>query len=152
MLTYHRTSRSLHFPFRAVCSLSGSQPEIWSVSWKPPVHRIMIAFRLFVASLQSTSFVVSPAEGEGPGAPGSSGPVHSGYPAPTANTTFNGHDSRTSGTLVLSRWPQNTFGPGVGPSLPRGSLVSLKNKELSPHPDTLIIKRCKVHKQTESIQ
>ena len=34
---------------------------------------------LFVASLQSTSFVVSPAEGEG--APGSSGPVHSGHTA-----------------------------------------------------------------------
>ena len=39
MLTYYRTSRSLHFPFWAVCSLSGSQPEIWSVSWKPPVLR-----------------------------------------------------------------------------------------------------------------
>ncbi len=75
MLIYYRTSRSLHFrvPFGAVCSLSGVQPEIWSVSWKPPVH--MIAFRPFVASLQSTSLVVSPAEGEG--APGSSGPVHS---------------------------------------------------------------------------
>ncbi len=36
---------------------------------------------LFVASLQSTSFVVSPAEGEG--APGSSGPVHSGRSGPT---------------------------------------------------------------------
>jgi hypothetical protein len=53
MLTYYRTSRSLHFPFGALCSLSGAQPEIWSVSWKPPVHRT--AFRLFVASLQSTS-------------------------------------------------------------------------------------------------
>jgi hypothetical protein len=31
MLTYCRTSRSLQFPFGAVCSLSGSQPEIWSV-------------------------------------------------------------------------------------------------------------------------
>jgi hypothetical protein len=49
MLTYYRTSesRSLHFPFWAVCSLSGAQPEIWSVGWNPPVHRI--AFRLFVA-------------------------------------------------------------------------------------------------------
>ena len=37
---------------------------------------------LFVASLQSTSFVVSPAEGEG--APGSSGSVHSGRSGPTA--------------------------------------------------------------------
>ena len=40
MLTYYRTSRSLHFPFWAVCSLSGAQPEIWSVGWNPPVHRI----------------------------------------------------------------------------------------------------------------
>ncbi len=39
MLTCYRTSRSLHFPISAVCSLSGSQPEIWSVSWKPPVLR-----------------------------------------------------------------------------------------------------------------
>ena len=76
--------REAHFPFGAVCSLSGAQPEIWSVGWNPPVvgpvHRI--AFRLFVAaSLQSTSFVVSPAEGKG--APGSSGPVHSGRSGPT---------------------------------------------------------------------
>ena len=74
MLAYYRTSRSLHFPFWAVCSLSGAQPEIWSVGWNPPVERI--ACRLFLASLQSTSFVVTPAEGEG--APGSSGPVHRG--------------------------------------------------------------------------
>ena len=47
MLTYYRTSRSLHFPFWAVCSLSGTQPEIWSVGWNPPVHRM--AFPLFVA-------------------------------------------------------------------------------------------------------
>ncbi len=36
MLTYYQTSRSLHFPFGAVCSLSGAQPEIWSVSSRPP--------------------------------------------------------------------------------------------------------------------
>jgi hypothetical protein len=30
MLTYYRTSRSSHFPFGAVCSLSGARPEIWS--------------------------------------------------------------------------------------------------------------------------
>ena len=35
MLTYYRTSRSLHFPFWAVCSLPGAQPEIWSVGWSP---------------------------------------------------------------------------------------------------------------------
>jgi hypothetical protein len=67
MLTYYRTSRSLHFPFWAVCSLSGAQPEIWSVSWKLRVHRI--AFRLFVAFPLNqrpwTSFVVSPAGGRG---------------------------------------------------------------------------------------
>jgi hypothetical protein len=34
-------------PQWAVCSLSGAQPEIGSVSWNPPAHRI--AFRLFVA-------------------------------------------------------------------------------------------------------
>jgi hypothetical protein len=36
MFAYYRTSRSFHFPFFpfwAVCSLSGTQPEIWSVSW-----------------------------------------------------------------------------------------------------------------------
>jgi hypothetical protein len=62
--TYYRTSRSLHFPFGAVCSLSGAQPEIWSVSWKPPLHRMLFGCSLL--SLQSTSFVVSPTEGEGP--------------------------------------------------------------------------------------
>ena len=76
LTTYYRTSRSLHFPFWAVCSLSGAQPEIWSVGWNPPVHRR--AFRLFVAfPLQSTSFVVSPAGGRGgPGLlwPGTLGP------------------------------------------------------------------------------
>ena len=72
MLTYYRTSRSLHFPFWALCSLSGSQPEIWSVSWNPPVHRI--ACRLFLFSSQSTSSAFPKVEGEG--APGSSGPVH----------------------------------------------------------------------------
>ncbi len=51
MLTYYRTSRSSHFPFWAVCSLSGSQPEIWSVSWKPRVHRI--ACRLFLSIRRS---------------------------------------------------------------------------------------------------
>ncbi len=76
MLTYYRTSRSLHFPFWAVCSLSGAQPEIWSVSWKPPVHRI-IAFRLFVA-LPFNQHPSSSAPPEGEGAPGSSGPVHWG--------------------------------------------------------------------------
>ncbi len=77
MLTYYRTSRSLHFPFWAVssCSLSGAQPEIWSVSWKPPVHRI--AFRLFVA-FPFNQRPSSSAPPEGEGAPGSSGPVHSG--------------------------------------------------------------------------
>ena len=49
MLTYYRTSRSSHVPFWAVCSLSGAQPEIWSVGWNPPVHRIAFRFKLFVA-------------------------------------------------------------------------------------------------------
>jgi hypothetical protein len=75
MLTYYRTSRSLHFPFWAVCSLSGAQPEIWSVGWNPPVHRI--AFRLFVA-FPFNPRPSSSAPPEGEGAPGSSGPVHSG--------------------------------------------------------------------------
>jgi hypothetical protein len=79
MLTYYRTSRSSHFPFWAVCSLSGSQPEIWSVSWKPPVHRI--ACRSFVVPLNPTFRRSSQAEGER--APGSSGPVHSGQYGPT---------------------------------------------------------------------
>ena len=58
MLTYYRTSRSLHFPLafgHYICSLSGAQPagggpEIWSVSWKPPLeraHRIASGCRLF---------------------------------------------------------------------------------------------------------
>jgi len=75
MLTYYRTSRSLHFPFWAVCSLSGAQPKIWSVGWNPPVHRI--AFRLFVA-FPFNPRPSSSAPPEGEGAPGSSGPVHSG--------------------------------------------------------------------------
>jgi hypothetical protein len=79
MLTYYRTSRSLHFPFWAVCSLSGAQPEIWSVRWKPPVHRI--AFRLFVA-FPFNQRPSSSAPPEGEGAPGSSGPVHSGQYGP----------------------------------------------------------------------
>ena len=53
MLTYYRTSRSLHFPFWAVCSLSGAQPEIWSVSWKPPVHRIAFGCLLFLSIQRS---------------------------------------------------------------------------------------------------
>ena len=74
MLTYYRTSRSLHFPFWAVCSLSGSQPEIWSVGWNPPVHRIAFRFVAFPFNPRPSSS--APPEGEG--APGSSGPVHSG--------------------------------------------------------------------------
>ncbi len=84
-----------------LCSLSGAQPEIWSVgsSWLPPVHRM--ACRLFVASLQSTSFVVSPADPEGEGAPRSSGPVHLGRSArPKAATC---HLS-SKFVLVLSHW------------------------------------------------
>ncbi len=90
MLTYYRTSRSLHFPFGAVCSLSGSQPEIWSVSWKRRVHRI--ACRLFVFSLISTFRRSSQAEGEG--APGSSGPAHLGHRRPkvVAKTLMFGHN------------------------------------------------------------
>ena len=79
MLTYYRTSRSLHFPFWAVCSLSGAQPEIWSVGWSPPVHRI--AFRLFVA-FPFNPRPSSSAPPEGEGAPGSSGPVHLGHIRP----------------------------------------------------------------------
>ena len=80
MLTYYRTSRSLHFPFWAVCSLSGSHPEIWSVSWKRPVHGI--ACRLFVVPLNPTLRSSSRARAEGERAPGSSGPVHSGRTGP----------------------------------------------------------------------
>ncbi len=79
MLTCYRTSRSSHFPFWAVCSLSGSRPEIWSVSWNPPVHRI--ACRLFVVPLISTFRRSSQAEGEGAPA-GSSGPAHLGHRRP----------------------------------------------------------------------
>ncbi len=84
MLTYYRTltmaSRSLHFPFGAVCSLSGSQPEIWPVSWKRPVRRI--ACRLFVVPLNPTFRRSSHWQAEGERAPGSSGPVHSGQYGP----------------------------------------------------------------------
>jgi hypothetical protein len=76
MLTCYRTSRSLHFPFWAVCSLSGAQPGIWSVGWSPPVHRI--AFRLFVAfPFNQRPSSSSPAGGRGgPGLlwPGPLGP------------------------------------------------------------------------------
>jgi hypothetical protein len=71
-LTCYRTSRSFHFPFWAVCSLSGTQPDLDFLQSVAHVEKDKPS--LFVASLQSTSFVVSPAEGEG--APGSSGPVH----------------------------------------------------------------------------
>ena len=37
--SYYRTSRSLHFPFGAACSLSGSQPEIWSDSLSVGTHQ-----------------------------------------------------------------------------------------------------------------
>jgi hypothetical protein len=90
MLTYYRTSRSSHFPFWAVCSLSGSQPEIWSVSWNPPVHRI--AFRLFVAFLSINVPAFSQAKGEG--APGSSGPpVHSGQFGPRVKSDLRNHQA-----------------------------------------------------------
>jgi hypothetical protein len=76
MLTYYRTSRTYTSHFgQYVPFLDPNRRFGLSVGTHQYICRI--AFRLFVASLQSTSFVVSPAEGEG--APGSSGPVHSGY-------------------------------------------------------------------------
>jgi hypothetical protein len=57
MLTYYRTSRSLHFPFGAVCSLSGAQPKIWPVSWKPPVERQLVVC-LLVLSIQRSGVPV----------------------------------------------------------------------------------------------
>ena len=94
MLTYCRTSRSLHFPFGAVCSLSGAlgtgdlvcQLE---ATTGPPVHRI--AFPLFVATGSALEpFNPRPSSSappEGEGAPGSSGPVHSGPYGPRQAAT-----------------------------------------------------------------
>jgi hypothetical protein len=60
----------------------GSMFPFWNptgVFLQSAAHVEKDSLSLFVASLQSTSFVVSHAEGEG--APGSSGPVHSGHAA-----------------------------------------------------------------------
>ena len=54
---------------------------------------------LFVASLQSTSFVVSPAEGEG--APGSSGPVHLGRSGPNVVAKMWPYGPSSSGCVAL---------------------------------------------------
>ena len=93
MLTYYRTSRSLHFPFWAVCSLSGAQPEIWSVGWNPPVHRM--ACRLFVFPLIPTcSGVPARRRVSGPRAPlarttlGRSGPRRGSAPSLPAAAQF----------------------------------------------------------------
>ncbi len=69
--------QSLHFPFGQYVPFLGTQPEVYFLQLAAHVEKDRPS--LFVASLQSTSFVVSPAEGEG--APGSSGPVHSGHTA-----------------------------------------------------------------------
>ncbi len=59
-----------------------TQPEFSFGRLQPHVETFLKGqASLFVASLQSTSFGVSPAEGEG--APGSSGPVHLGRSGPT---------------------------------------------------------------------
>ena len=119
MLTYYRTSRSLHFPFWAVCSLSRWIPTGDLVSQLEPTST-RIAFRLFVASLQSTSFVVSQAEGEG--APGPAGPVHLGRTGPTGPRT--GRRRTTESRLARAKdrgrchsvgvWVAGAGKPGVG--------------------------------------
>ena len=77
-LTYYRTSRSLNFPFWAVCSLLEPNRRFdLSVGTWARVQRI--ACRLFVVPLNSASLGVSQAEGEG--APGPTGPVHLGCAA-----------------------------------------------------------------------
>ncbi len=85
MPAYYRTSRSLHFPGPLA---GGSMLPFWipagdsvcQLEPRPPAHRT--AFRLFVASPQSASFVVSQAEAEGGGpGPRAAGPVHSGHTA-----------------------------------------------------------------------
>ena len=92
MLTYYRTSRSSHFPFWALCSLSGSQQEIWSVSWNPPVEKDSLS--VVCVPLIPTFRRSSQAEGER--APGSSGPVHHG-PAygPTLSLSPSLHGTQT---------------------------------------------------------
>ena len=96
--------------------------QIWSVGWSPPVPRI--AFRLFVASLQSTSFIVSPAEGEG--APGSSGPVHLGG---TSSGPRGGLDDY--GTAQMARPPTGTTSH-YAPSTSRAAGASASSAPCKP--------------------
>jgi hypothetical protein len=126
-----------HFPFWAVCSLSGSQPEIWSVSWNPRVHRI--ACRLFVVPLNPTFRRTSQAEGER--APGPSGPVHSGHIRPNmvARTLMFGHvfvrmrcltDDLSSDTLSTSCTHSRQRQPltcALGPDLLQADVWRIKN-------------------------
>ena len=122
MLTYYRTSRSLHFPFGAVCSLSGAQPEIWSVSWKPPVHRA--AFRLFVAFPSVTSFVVSPAGGRG-------GPGLLRLPGHPARAQPRARGHARSSPMCRCRAGSGQAGPGAHRQLELSEQRTSKDTSLS---------------------
>ncbi len=70
MLAYYQTSRSLHFPVGAVCSLSGAQPEITSVSWWSLVsRRQLVGCLLFLSIHWQRSGVPARRRVSGPRAP-----------------------------------------------------------------------------------
>jgi hypothetical protein len=79
-LTCYRTSRSFHFPFWAVCSLSGTQPEFSFGRLQPHVEKDKPCCFLLPFNPRPSSS--APPEGEG--APGSSGPVHLGRSGPAS--------------------------------------------------------------------
>ncbi len=86
MLTCYRTSRSLHFPFWAVCSLSDPNRRF---GLSVGTHQYLDSFSVVRCSSQSTSFVVSPAGGRGgPGLlwPGPLGPIRPNMVAKTVCT------------------------------------------------------------------
>jgi hypothetical protein len=53
LLTCYRTSRNFHFPFRAVCSLSGTQPEFSLGRLHPHVEKDILSLFVASESLQS---------------------------------------------------------------------------------------------------
>ena len=81
MLTYYRTSRSLHFPFWA--------RSMFKVPFLDPNRRfgLSVGTHQYIGSLVGCLLFLSlptfrrSSQAEGEGAPGSSGPVHSGYTA-----------------------------------------------------------------------
>ena len=136
-LTCYRTSRSFHFPFWAVCSLSGTQPEFSFGRLQPHVEKDKP--RCFWLPFNPRPSSSAPRRVTGPRAPLARSTRAIRPQQLTRPST--GHDSRTSGNGAnfaykwhprLFRWPQNTFGPGSDPVCPVARCEPQK-KRCYPH-------------------